>query len=76
MICCDDDDDDDEMVKAVAAYTLQVAVRTDVALTHSVLHNYNHITFNLHNGHYWSGHGSWFYYRYIIVYIYYINTKN
>ena len=69
------DEDDDEMVEAVAAYALQLAARTDVVPTRSVLHNYDHVQFDLHNGHYWSGNGSRFYFRYISIYIYYINTK-
>ena len=75
IIRCNFDEDDNEMVKAVASYALQLATRMDIVLTCSILHNYDHVEFNLHNGHYWSGNGSQFYFRYIIVYIYYINTK-
>ena len=75
IIRCNFDKDDDEMVEAVAAYALQLAARTDVVPTRSILHNYDHVQFDLHNGHYWSGNGSRFYFRYISIYIYYINTK-
>ena len=76
IIRCNFDKDDDEMVEAVAAYALQLAARMDVVPTCSVLHNYDHVEFDLHNSRYWSGNGARFYFRYISVHIYYINTKN